>query len=253
MQDYIFDGTPEGLLSAVFEYYERKPGAVRLTRSALYSQPLFAAPLTVITDAAKAQRVWKGLQNRLSSAWMKKVRSVFLSEDPEAERQLFSFICYIFDNPPGAADNFGHPAVQALTMCDRKVQRERHRMEAFVRFAKASDGIWYACISPDFDVLPLLVSHFRDRYADQAWIIFDEKRGYGIHYDLENVQEIWPGPAGSLSPATGSAIVPDSSEQLYVQLWKDYFKSTSIASRRNPALHLRHVPKRYWRYLTEKQ
>jgi len=36
-------------------------------------------------------------------------------------------------------------------------------------------------------------------------------------------------------------------------LWQDYFKSTNIVSRKNMKLHIRHVPKRYWKYLSEKQ
>ena len=32
----------------------------------------------------------------------------------------------------------------------------------------------------------------------------------------------------------------------------EYFKSTNIKSRKNMKLHLQHVPKRYWKYLTEK-
>ena len=36
-------------------------------------------------------------------------------------------------------------------------------------------------------------------------------------------------------------------------MWRAYFQAVTIPERRNLALHLRHVPKRYWPYLTEKQ
>ena len=36
-------------------------------------------------------------------------------------------------------------------------------------------------------------------------------------------------------------------------MWKDYFDSTNIKERKNMKLHIRHVPKRYWKYLSEKQ
>ena len=51
---------------------------------------------------------------------------------------------------------------------------------------------------------------------------------------------------------TDTSITLDAQEALYDQLWKDYFKSTNIVERRNIKLHLQHVPKRYWKYLTEK-
>jgi len=44
-----------------------------------------------------------------------------------------------------------------------------------------------------------------------------------------------------------------SEEYEYQTLWNDYFKSTNIASRINPKLHTQHVPKRYWKYLSEKK
>jgi probable DNA metabolism protein len=42
-------------------------------------------------------------------------------------------------------------------------------------------------------------------------------------------------------------------EQLFQKLWKAYFKSLTIKERINPKLQRQHLPKRYWKYLTEKQ
>jgi hypothetical protein len=36
------------------------------------------------------------------------------------------------------------------------------------------------------------------------------------------------------------------------QLWRSYFATFDIRERRNPKLHLRHLPRRYWQYLPEK-
>ena len=41
----------------------------------------------------------------------------------------------------------------------------------------------------------------------------------------------------------------DPKEKEFQQLWKTYFKSTNIESRQNLKLHLKHVLKRYWKYL----
>jgi probable DNA metabolism protein len=45
----------------------------------------------------------------------------------------------------------------------------------------------------------------------------------------------------------------DESELLYQMLWQQYFNSVNIAARKNTRLHLRHMPKRYWKYLPEKR
>ena len=39
----------------------------------------------------------------------------------------------------------------------------------------------------------------------------------------------------------------------FQQLWKTYFKSTTIKERLNPRKHKQDMPVRYWKYLTEKQ
>jgi len=39
----------------------------------------------------------------------------------------------------------------------------------------------------------------------------------------------------------------------YQVLWKSYFDNVNIPERRNMKLHLQHIPKRYWKYLSEKR
>ncbi|MGZ5274180.1 MAG: DUF4130 domain-containing protein, partial [Kaistella sp.] len=41
-------------------------------------------------------------------------------------------------------------------------------------------------------------------------------------------------------------------EKKYQKLWQRYFTKTNIKERKNLKLHVQHVPKRYWKYLTEK-
>ena len=44
----------------------------------------------------------------------------------------------------------------------------------------------------------------------------------------------------------------DEQEHLCQVLWQRYYNAVTIRSRNNPALHRRQLPRRYWRYLTEK-
>jgi hypothetical protein len=36
----------------------------------------------------------------------------------------------------------------------------------------------------------VISNFFKNRYADQRWIIYDLKRKYGLYYNLETVAEI---------------------------------------------------------------
>lgn len=252
---YVFDGSLEGLLTAVFEFYERKPGTIQLVSQSRFEPVLLDEVFEVVSDEAKAKRVWDGLKNKISPDWQQRFYKTFLSESDESFRHLFDFACYIFDHPKGAETNYGHPSVIALSQIERSVSRERHRMKAFIRFQETADGIFYAPVEPDYNVLPLIAGFFKNCYADQRWIIYDLKRKYGLYYDLQKVEEIRLEYAPELKKNSTflSEDVLHDKEELYGLLWNDYFKSTNIPARKNMKLHIQHVPKRYWKYLTEKQ
>jgi probable DNA metabolism protein len=255
MITYIFDGSLEGLLTAIFEFYDRKEKAVQLIWNKYFQPVMLQETLGVINDEAKAKRVWKGLQKKLSPEWRTMFYKASLSEDQQTFQDLFDFARYIFDNPAGAEANFGNPHVMAVSKMDRKVNREKHRMKAFIRFQQTSDGIYYCPVEPDFNVLPLIASFFKNRYADQQWIIYDLKRKYGLFYDLHKVEEITYEFVSEINTQKTAlpAGVLDPKEELASVLWKDYFNSTNIPARRNMKLHIQHVPRRYWKYLNEKE
>lgn len=256
MVTFIFDGSFEGLLTSIFDFYDLKPAAGAVLVWDKYYQPaILDESHIVIADEAKAKRVWDGMKKKLSPEWLQKFYKVHLAEDAQTFNDLFNFARYIFDNPQGAENNFGNPHVIAITKMERSVSRERHRMKAFIRFQKTADGIYYCPIEPDYNVLPLVAKFFKDRYADQPWIIYDVKRKYGLYYDLHRVEEITYDFVSNID--TSKVVLPtemiDDKEELASMLWKDYFNSTNIPARKNMKLHIRHVPKRYWKYLNEKE
>lgn len=251
MTNYIFDGTLEGLLTAVFERFERKPSTVSLKIMSTFHPDAFCEAVHIINNRDKADRVWNGLQKRLDKNWIRRIYCTYLSEMPEAYNHIFHFTSYIFQSELDAEFNYGNEHVLAVAKTATKVEREKHRMEAFIRFKETRDGIFYCGIDPDFNVLPLIVKHFKNRYADQQWIIYDLKRKYGLYYNLETVEEVNMDLKDFIK--SNHSTLLDPKEEVYANLWKDYFKSTNIVSRKNTKLHVQHVPKRYWKYLTEKQ
>jgi probable DNA metabolism protein len=253
MYIYVFDGSFEGLLCAVFNWFERRPGSIKLQTAAAFQPDAFTPCLHIASERQKADRVWNGLQSKLSRASVRRFYCTYLSELDEGYTALFEFACYLFTDGTAIEKNYGNPYVLALSKIAKKVEREKHRMEAFIRFQQNTDGIYYCGIDPDFNVLPLIAAHFKNRYADQQWIIYDLKRDYGLFYDLKKVEEININFDRQQKMKGTSDSILSEKEGLYAILWKDYFKSTNIIARKNTKLHIQHVPKRYWKYLTEKQ
>ena len=135
----------------------------------------------------------------------------------------------------------------------KKVSHDKHYIIQFVRFQKAADDIFFAPISPRHNALPLAIEHFKDRFSDQKWVIYDIKRKYGYYYDLHTMVEMTlDNDEHLLSGKLDEALMAED-EKLFQDLWKGYFKAMTIKERINLKLHRQHMPKRFWKYLTEKQ
>lgn len=253
MMRLVYDGSFEGFLTCVFELYERKLETGRIVREALYQPMLDEQVMEVTVDSKKADRVWLGLKRKVSTETLNNIYKTFLSERVGMEEHALTFIRYAFKNAEAEKD-FSNQSTLYISQTARQVHREKHRMEAFVRFQLTSDGIYYSAIEPDFNVLPLIIKHFKDRYADQHWIIYDRKRNYGIQYSCEagKVSEIQLTLTDEAKGVFLAASVVAEEELHYQHLWRKYFSSVNILPRKNMKLHVRHVPLRYWKYLTEK-
>ncbi|GEQ86879.1 DNA metabolism protein [Patiriisocius marinistellae] len=247
-----YDGSFEGFLTCVFEVYERKIDKVSICKSTIATDTFFEVCETVITEERKAERVWKGLKKKCSSAGTSNIYRAFLSEYDDIENTLLEYIRYAFKSLKSIDGDYGNKHVLRTSKVAKMVRREKHRMDAFVRFRLTKDGIYFATIEPDFNVLPLNLKHFKNRYADQRWIIYDLKRKYGLYYNLKTVETICIDLDRSINISEKNSNYFTLEEFDYQNLWKNYFKSTNIKSRKNMKLHVRHVPKRYWKYLSEK-
>lgn len=252
MKTVLYDGSFIGLLTAVFEIYEYKISSPNLVKSGSGNISLFGEKHEVFSSEEKADRVLKKIKQQLSSSVARKIYEVHLSEEPQIADVIFRFIKYGLTNGKAACENFSNADVLQLHQSLKKVHRERHRMEAFIRFQLADDGLFFATVSPDFDVLPLIVKHFKSRYADQRWLIYDTKRNYGISYDLKEVTIVENVLAAESNLSVAPKISLHKEEQDFQQLWKHYFDSVNIKERKNTKLHIKHMPKRYWKFLTEK-
>jgi probable DNA metabolism protein len=256
MKYVCYDGSYEGLLTSIFEVYEYKIDNPWITAIEKMPASLFAENHHVHTDTSKAERVFKRLQQKLSADGIRNFLAVYLSEIDNSENILLRFAQNIFHSQVTIERNYSNSDVLAVQQISRKVFREKHRMEAFIRFKRTADDLYYAVIEPDYNVVPLIISHFQNRYADQYWLIYDAKRKYAVYYDLKNVTVVSVNHHEIISNyASGgdSDVIHNQQEFFFENLWKQYFKSVNIAARKNTKLHVQHMPKRYWKYLTEKK
>ena len=253
MTAFTYDKSFEGLLCCVFYAFEQQVTPDILLHSDDVKPLFLEKSFPIVTESEKSARVWSALEKKISPSACHMLMLVWISELPEVDLLLFRYIYKAFKSTESIELNFGDADVLACANIYKKVNQSCHKAIQFVRFQKTSDGVFFAPISPDYNVLLLVAKHFSNRYADQPWIIYDTKRNYGLYYDLHKTTEI----TFSESPVDNSGKLKaeqmDSEEQLYQQMWKDYFKTMAIKERINLKLQRQHMPVRYWKYLTEMQ
>ncbi len=251
---YVYDGSWLGVLTAIFDVFSHKSQDPRIAKASVYEPTIFGETQEVITCPDKAGRVLRKIQTQGTGKARGLMYRAFLSEEPGIEGLLLQYTQLLLKNPEAALHDFGHPVTLAIHQAMKKVGREKHRMEAFIRFHLLDEHLYAATIEPDFNVLPVIAPHFKGRYADQIWMIYDIKRKYGIYYNLHTVVEITLDATAQPTALVNSTTVNNvpEIENNYCDLWNEYFKKTNITSRKNMKLHVQHVPKRYWKYLSEK-
>jgi probable DNA metabolism protein len=253
MNIFSFDNTFEGLLTLVFECYSRNQFPDEILSGEGSQHVLFGSAITISTDVRKAERVWKGIIAHSSEENAHRIYRVFLSGLTDTPLLLMKYIRLIIDSAKNVETNFSESVVVEIHKLHQKVCREAQRIHMFTRFQKTLEGSYYASYFPMYDVLPLCIPHFRDRFADQMWIIYDLKRNYGFFYDLKDVSRVVFSDL-KVNPQNGQlhgSLLADD-EKLFQQLWKQYFKSICILERKNDKVHRQHLPRRFWKYLPEK-
>ncbi|MFO7644914.1 MAG: putative DNA modification/repair radical SAM protein, partial [Desulfosarcina sp.] len=241
------DGSFEGLLTAVFRAYatSRIPDAIVSTGNA--QRGLFDDSVRIDTAPAVADRVWTGLKRYLGARQRQRLFQAHLSGHADVETLILQRIVQAIPGRRGLTSVDLSVGIR-IDQFSQVVRREAHRIKGFIRFQQTGDGSYLALIAPRYDVLPLIRRHFQIRYADQNWMIYDTARKYGLGYHQQTTREI------RLDSAALATMEQEADEQEHLRqvLWQRYYDAVNIRSRNNPALHRRQLPRRYWRYLTEK-
>ncbi|MDH6304418.1 putative DNA metabolism protein [Parabacteroides sp. PF5-5] len=249
---FRYDKTFEGLLTCIFDAYSRKVFPQKLVGEGEPS-PLFTEEEHgVITETTKSSRVWKALEKKLPKEACSMLMHVWLSELPESDDLLFRYIRKVIDSPHNVSTNFTDDDVLEVHKIAKKVSKERLNLIQFVRFQKAADDMFFAPVSPIFNSLPLTMNYFTDRFADQKWLIYDIRRRYGFYYDLKTAQEVSLDDDTHLLSGKLDEELMAKDEKLFQKMWKSYFQALTIKERFNPRLQRQHMPRRYWKFLPEK-
>lgn len=248
---YLFDGSLEGLLSAIFQCYARREVPADIVPAECYRPRLGQSAIPIETDADQASRVRAGIQRAAGREGFRWVLEASLCDDYDMGAKVHRFVRYLMDREHAGAngrrllDDLAHPAVAPIASLRTQALNEAEKMRQFVRFSHLQNGIWFARCNPTVSVIPLVIGHFAQRFNDQPFIIYDEVHRLSGIYDGES----WYLAAGEVeAPAA-----PTARDRRIEEAWCRFYDVLSIDARYNPELRRNFMPKRLWRNIPEVQ
>ncbi|CQR75136.1 hypothetical protein SOV_36410 [Sporomusa ovata DSM 2662] len=238
---YCYDGSFDGLLCCVFESYENKeiPIDILLPEA---SQAILFATKNIPTDTQKAKRVLDSIPQKLGTTALNFVQHAFLTCLLQKELYILLFLRLGFRHGRSVMNMLTDDVVNTLYKAVRHLEQESHLLKGFLRFS-IINNVLVGEIAPKNFVLPLLVQHFCERYPEERFLIHDKTHGMGLVYQ----------PYQSAVIPIGTLELPevDKEEQTFRELWQLFYDTIAIQGRHNPECRMSHMPKRYWKYMTE--
>lgn len=270
---YLYDGSVEGLFTAVFMTYANKERPVDLLPASNYQPRLGQLAREIETDFGLALRVQKGICRTAGYEAFDLVKTAALADDPNTGIAVYRFIRYCMD--PRNAGDFKqnrkgealrrkkltgagcgpallngaatpallHPAVEPVLKLERFVQNERHLMVQFLRFEEVEGGLWCARCNPKASVVPLIMDWFAARFNVQPFVIYDENHG---------IAGVYEGRDWNLVKTDSFTVPPRTANEEAMQAaWKRFYDTLAIEARYHPELRRQFMPKRFWKNITE--
>jgi len=243
MNSYLYDGSADGLLSAIAWILEEEPDPERVTLQER-KNTLFEEGFTIGTDATLAEFLFFRLKQSAPDA-AHTLYSFMLAEKEAMETTLLHYVSLAFKHGSKVNGYLTHPAVRDIVNIAKKAQRELHRMKGLLRFEKLQDGAYLAKMEPDYNIIHPLAYHFSLRLRAQHWFLYDVKRRTAARWNNGSLQ------FGTIEQFTAPALFED--EKRVQALWQAFYKTIAIPDRKNPRLQKSNMPMKYWKYLIEKQ
>lgn len=240
---YIYDGTFDGLLTAIYDAYYEKDSPEQIVPLNNFVDNFLIRRIYIQADAEKSRKVHDAIINKISKDAMTNIMYTYLSEHKNAGIFILDYLRFGFKVGKIVDSYLSDDRVYNIRRLVAKITREKQLLAGIIRFRLLQNNIYYAPIETQYNTACLLGEHFADRMADQVFVIHDVKRNYGVFYDKTK----W-----FMSDIELNAdVVFHEKELFYQELWKQYFESITIKDRINPKLQSNFMPKKYWKYLIE--
>lgn len=244
MKIYIYDDTFEGLLTTIYDIFYCKVIPESINKKSASNIPLLLGEiLEITTDEEKFKKVRDAIIQKINLLSLKKIYMVYLSNYEDKEMIILKYLKVAFKVGYNVHSFLNIDIVRLVDNINRQISHECHRFTGFIRFNYINEKFLYSSIEPDNDILELLGDHFKNRFSNEYFIIHDISREKALIYNADFYEII------EMNNEIYEKLKSHNDE--YTNLWKAYFKSTTIEERRSLRRQCRLMPKKYWKHLLE--
>ncbi len=238
MIKYIIDDSFDGILTAVYYSYTNKENVLEVLTSSAQLSILDEIKI-IKTDYDFSSKVNTRLKKIMKLNSYRELKLSLRSGERDKLTTIFNYVVFTLDNQTDCSTNFLNPTVQRFSEIVYKIKHEIHRFTGFIRFQKTPQGIYYAHFKPDNNICDLLLPHFKKRYGKMPMIFHDTRYNVICAYN------------GVDTKIVNKELPPLTVKDDVISLFKEYYQTINIESRRNVKLMRNYMPKRYAKFMSE--
>ena len=239
---YIYDGNFITLLNLIKELIKNKIIPLNI-KDNNYNANLFDKLINL--NMNENEEIIKKIIDNLGINIFNTIYKIYLSNHNNKELLIYYFIVYSIKYHNNIYYMCNIPVINECLKVCKYVQNENHKMKGFLRFKELNNQVLYAEISPENNILPILVKHFKDRLRSEYWIIKDVKRNIVAIYNQKDVI------IQSCDDVNIKLNEYSNNEMKFEELWKIFYQTIGIKERKNERCRMNFMPKKYWQYILE--
>lgn len=237
----LYDGTFECYLTLVHAVYYKKLSPTAIIRE--LPQLLMMDEIEeIFYNETEALKVLEALKQKFTKQNLEIILNTFMCESTAFELDLLHYIIAGFKDQR-ELQNINNKHIFAIHNLQKELFRNYHKMSGFLRFEELEDGSLYAKLESRFNLVYLLGSFFAKRFNNQNYIIHDINRKLAFIHSQEF--------KGVKSVAEFDTPALSANEEKFSELWRTFFASVAIETRKNSKLQRQLVPLIYRTYMSE--
>lgn len=248
---FICENTMTGIYSGIYDAWKMKPTReqVGVALRGNIEQELFCEYVESEPSEKKADAVEHMIHKHLGMEAYREIYHAMLSHNTEKGNAVLGMMIEARNIPNSRriAEHLGNEDVCKVFELSRRVSNEAHFFKEIVRFRELSNGVLFAEIEPENQILTCIAEHFANRLPLENWLIYDAVHNMTLIHQRE---KHWFLVTGEKPDREKTALYSHKERQMET-LWKGVCESISISERENYRLQRQHLPLKYRKHMVE--